>query len=95
MPFSGGEHQNDQPDHRPFDLSDYLELVDWSGRAIRNDKRGALNHRQPNILERLSIPSKDWLDNSLHIEQRFGRAIGPTSKIFIQIYASFMLRSSP
>ena len=24
----------------PFALGDYLELVDWSGRAIRSDKRG-------------------------------------------------------
>ncbi|MDX6851610.1 transposase, partial [Gilvimarinus sp. SDUM040013] len=42
MSFSGGEHHGHQPQHLPFDLIDYLELVDWSGRAIRDDKRGAI-----------------------------------------------------
>ncbi|MEJ6077627.1 hypothetical protein MT391_03620 [Vibrio sp. 1-Bac 57] len=27
----------------PFSLLDYIELVDWSGRIIREDKRGAIS----------------------------------------------------
>ncbi|MDO3387091.1 hypothetical protein QWI17_14690 [Gilvimarinus sp. SDUM040013] len=81
IPFSGGEHQHNQPNHLPFDLSDYLELVDWSGRAIRDDKRGAIDKALPNILERLGLPSKDWLDTCCNIESHFGRAIGPVAKV--------------
>ncbi|WP_339899132.1 transposase [uncultured Gilvimarinus sp.] len=81
MPFAGREHQDRQPNHLPFDLSDYLELVDWTGRAIRNDKRGAINENLPKILDRLGLPTKDWLDTCCHIEQRFGRAIGPVAKV--------------
>ncbi|MDO3382463.1 transposase [Gilvimarinus algae] len=81
MPFSGSEHKGNQPNHLPFDLTDYLQLVDWTGRAIRNDKRGAINQRLPDILQRLGIPSKDWLDTCWHIEKRFGRVIGPVAKI--------------
>ena len=81
MPFAGSEHQDRQPNHLPFDLSDYLELVDWTGRAIRNDKRGAINENLPKILDRLGLPTKDWLDTCGHIEERFGRAIGPVAKV--------------
>ena len=81
MPFSGNEHHSHQSNHLPFDLSDYLELVDWTGRAIRDDKRGAIDENLPSILERLGLPSKDWLDTCCHIERRFGRAIGPVEKV--------------
>ncbi|MCP8899715.1 transposase [Gilvimarinus xylanilyticus] len=81
MPFAGSEHQNNSPNHLPFDLSDYLELVDWTGRAIRGDKRGAIDTKLPTILDRLGLPSKDWLDTCCHIERRFGRAIGPVAKV--------------
>jgi hypothetical protein len=39
----------------PFELKDYLELVDWTGRIIRDDKRGAIECDLPSILQRLSL----------------------------------------
>ena len=39
----------------PFSQIDYLTLVDWSGRIMREDKRGAINHDLPPIIERLGI----------------------------------------
>jgi hypothetical protein len=39
----------------PFELKDYLELVDWTGRIIRGDKRGAIECDLPSILQRLSL----------------------------------------
>ncbi|MCX2836292.1 hypothetical protein OQJ59_10880 [Microbulbifer thermotolerans] len=39
----------------PFQLQDYLDLVDWSGRCLREDKRGAIDKQLPPILERLQI----------------------------------------
>lgn len=81
MPFAGGEHKANEPDHLPFDLSDYLQLVDWIGRAVRDDKRGAMDQHLPDILHRFGVPSNDWLNTRCHIEQRFGRAIGPVTKI--------------
>jgi len=38
-----------------FSLRDYLELVDWAGRAVREDKRGAIDGNAPPILERLNL----------------------------------------
>jgi len=34
---------------------DYLELVDWAGRAVRTDKRGAIPSHIPPILNRLGL----------------------------------------
>lgn len=39
----------------PYQLDDYLELVDWAGRAIRQDKRGYIPDNTPRILERLDL----------------------------------------
>jgi REP element-mobilizing transposase RayT len=40
LPFIGGEHQ-DNTTGLNFSLPDYLELIDWVGRAIKEDKSGA------------------------------------------------------
>ena len=53
----------------PFTLSDYLQLVDWTGRAIRDDNRGHIHNHRPPILFRLNIPTKDWLVNSQQFEK--------------------------
>ncbi|MEZ0148233.1 MAG: transposase [Candidatus Reddybacter sp.] len=39
MPFAENPRQV-MPDGLPCRLSDYLELVDWTGRIVRDDKRG-------------------------------------------------------
>ena len=44
-----------------FTTEDYLELVDWTGRAIREDKRGAIPESIPPILERLRIDPVHFL----------------------------------
>ncbi len=59
----------------PFTLVDYLELVDWTGRVIRADKRGAIGSQLPPILKRLNINKKKWLSGATDFEsvrrQRF------------------------
>ena len=55
----------------PFNLIDYLELVDWTGRIIREDKRGYIKQTTPPILERLTVNNKDWLINSNQFENVF------------------------
>ena len=53
----------------PFELADYLSLVDWTGRAIRSDKRGSINQDLPPILTRLSMSPDLWLQ----LTNNFGR----------------------
>jgi len=40
---------------------DYLELVDWAGRATRPDKRGAIPRHIPPILNRLDLDPGRYL----------------------------------
>ena len=39
----------------PFNLQDYLDLVDWTGRCIRDDKRGSIDPQTPKLLAALGI----------------------------------------
>ena len=50
---------------------DYIDLVDWTGRIIRDDKRGAINSNLPPILERLNIDINAWLLQTQHFEQHY------------------------
>ena len=59
----------------PFTLVNYLELVDWSGRIIRPNKRGHISHETPPILERLGIDPDEWL-KTMGWNNRFRRAVG-------------------
>lgn len=54
MPFAGNP-KHDMPFGLPFKLSDYLELVELTGRVIREDKRGRIPNKLPPILQRLNI----------------------------------------
>jgi hypothetical protein len=60
LPFAGPD-QREAPDGLPFQLDDYLDLVDWSGRVVREDKKGAIPDHIPPILERLNVDPETWL----------------------------------
>lgn len=64
----------------PFSLSSYLELVDWTGRIVRQDKRGHIPSDTPLILERLSIDPNEWI-KTMAWNNRFRRAIGAFSAL--------------
>ena len=51
----------------PF--TDYLALLDWTGRQVRQDKRGAIPSELAPILERLQVNGDGWM----HLVQRFSR----------------------
>ena len=59
----------------PYTLYDYLELVDWSGRIVRLDKRGSIASHMPPILARLGINPDEWLQ-TMSQGNRFYRAAG-------------------
>jgi REP element-mobilizing transposase RayT len=52
----------------PFDLKDYLSLVDWTGRVVRSDKRGYISNDLPPILKRLDISVDQWHLNTTQFE---------------------------
>ena len=65
----------------PMHLTDYIELVDWTGRQIRPDKRGAISDSAPPILARLGIEQGNWLQNCQKLEEEFRHVIGPVAAI--------------
>ena len=67
------EHASDA---LPFSFQDYLQLVDWSGRAVREDKRGAIPAHLPPILSRLGIRPEAYVRALRRSDYPLQRAIG-------------------
>ncbi|MCW8949082.1 MAG: transposase [Sedimenticola sp.] len=81
QPFVGYP-RGPMPKGLPFRLEDYLELVDWTGRIIRDDKRGAIPSNLPTILDRLNLESKAWLDMTRSFESLFCSLVGRVDHIY-------------
>ena len=64
-----------------FRLMDYLELVDSTGRAVRDDKRGAISAHAAGVLDRLGIDEKAWLAHMKPKQQRKPIALGALDKL--------------
>ena len=80
MPFAGNPRK-DMPHGLPFRLTDYIELVDWTGRIMRDDKRGRINNELSPILVRLNIESKHWHYMTQHFESHFKGLVGSAYKL--------------
>ncbi len=54
----------------------YLELLEWSGRQWRADKRGAIPGNLPPVFERLGVPEAGWMELLRGFDGRFRRVAG-------------------
>ncbi|MEO0442302.1 MAG: alpha-amylase family glycosyl hydrolase [Pseudomonadota bacterium] len=74
-------NSNHSPVVIPFAFDDYLALIDWTGRAIRDDKRGYIpDHIQP-LLQQLGIKSDHWLDTVKYFESHFPLMMGHIDRL--------------
>ncbi len=80
MPFAGNPHK-DMPKALPFKIDDYLDLVDWTGRILREDKRGNIPTDYPPILERLQINPRHWLYMAKNFESSFKGLVGTAFRL--------------
>ena len=64
------------PQGLPFQLNDYLELVDWSGRILCENKKGAIADKLPGILQRLDMDAKQFIYLTRNFEQPFKGLVG-------------------
>ena len=62
-------------------LTDYLELVDLTGRILRGDKRGAISQNAEDILTRLGIDDSQWLTMASEFEQCFKTFAGNEQRL--------------
>jgi len=76
-----GNPRSDTPHGLPFRLSDYLDLVDWTGRILRDDKRGEIQESKPKILKQLNIDPKHWCYLSQNFESEFKSLVGTSYHI--------------
>ena len=76
-----GNPREPMPEGLPYACLDYLELVDWTGRQVREDKRGSINENAPPILKRLGISAKHWLYLCTHFESRFKGLVGSVESL--------------
>lgn len=70
------------PKGLPFELKSYLDLVDLTGRIMREDKRGCIDNNHLPILERLNISPENWLKLTTQFTRVFHGAVGrPSSQV--------------
>ncbi|WP_286218399.1 hypothetical protein [Thalassotalea agarivorans] len=64
------------PNGLPFKLDEYIQLVDLTGRVIRDDKAGYIESTLPTIINRLNISTDSWLRLTTEFEKQFKGAVG-------------------
>jgi REP element-mobilizing transposase RayT len=79
-PFVGNPSKS-MPEGLPFRFKDYLELVDWTGRIMRDDKRGHIDASTPPLLDRLNMETSNWLYLAQHFESKLKGMVGAAYKL--------------
>jgi REP element-mobilizing transposase RayT len=73
--FDGAAHLSEQSSI-PFHFADYLELIDWTGRAIRRDKKGYIDNQRPKLLNELGIAPDAWLTSAKEFRRQYSGISG-------------------
>jgi hypothetical protein len=60
----------------PVRLSEYVELVEWTSKQVRADKRGAIPKHVPSVLKHLQLNEKRWTTQVKAIGSCYWRVIG-------------------
>ena len=75
LPFVGNPRKS-MPKGLPFELKDYLELIELTGRCFREDKAGYIEATQAPLLIRLNISPDNWLTLTKDFRALFHGAVG-------------------
>ena len=65
----------------PFNFQDYLQLVAWTGRCVRQDKRGSFDETLPPLLTELGIATNEWLPTVTEMQDRYESVMGSPEKM--------------
>ena len=74
----------DTPTRRGFlniSLPEYLEILDSTGRQMRQDKRGAIPEELAPILERIGIKPDYWIETTRNFNRWFANFAGSSSAL--------------
>jgi hypothetical protein len=81
LPFTGYKPHGTPLAGLPFKLFDYLALVEWTGRCVRENKRGYIPHDVKPLFERLDINKQDWLLVVKEFNRHFISAAGNKNQL--------------
>jgi REP element-mobilizing transposase RayT len=76
-----GDKAQDTSQGIPFSLIDYLELLDWTSRVLRDDKRGAILGTQPQLLDVLGIDDQTWCELASSFGKNYQGAVGSLEEL--------------
>ncbi|MFT4837289.1 MAG: REP element-mobilizing transposase RayT [Psychromonas sp.] len=76
-----GENSQDTSQGIPFSLIDYLELLDWTSRILRDDKRGVVLGTQPQLLDVLGIDDQTWCELASSFGKNYQGAVGSLEEL--------------
>lgn len=65
----------------PISLEQYVKLLDWTGRELRADKRGAIPEHLAPIMERLALNRSNWVETVRGFGRLFKQAAGRSSSL--------------
>ncbi len=65
----------------PYSLKDYFELADWTGRAIKDDKKGYILDKEPQIISKLGINVEVWLDTVKEYSKSYHTFVGTEKQL--------------
>jgi REP element-mobilizing transposase RayT len=82
MPFDGSSH-TDIHVALPFTQEEYFNLVDETGRLLREDKRGAIDASKAPLIKRLGINPEHWLEHIKHFRRYYAHCVGTPEAIGI------------
>ena len=66
----------------PYYLSEYIALVDYSGKCVDPNKRGYISDNIPDILKRLEIDSDTWVVEMKQFKTSDTTAVGTVSQLW-------------
>ena len=78
VPF---QSQDKQINELPIQFEEYLELLDYTGRVQRAEKKGSIEHSLPPILQRLEISSEHWKQVTSEFSKLFSTVVGKASAL--------------
>ena len=65
----------------PIETRTYVMLLDWTGRELRRDKRGAIPEDLAPILDWLGVDRTNWVDTVRDFGRMFKQAAGRASSL--------------
>ena len=65
----------------PITLEHYLSLVDWTGRELRQEKRGRIPEHLLPLLKRLDVDAEHWLDTMERYGSLFWQVVGKVESL--------------